>query len=96
MAHCPGMSDPGELQELIAYLVRTSRLAPAEAQRVVAEVLSFLHETPEDFVRRRHHALQTEGLSNASIYMRLAAELSAWRFRAPNCSARQIRRMIYG
>jgi hypothetical protein len=90
------MSDPGGLQELIAYLVRTSRLSPAEAQRVVAEVLSFLDETPEGFVRRRHRALQTEGLANASIYMRLAAELSAWRFQAPKCTVRQIRRMIYG
>jgi hypothetical protein len=90
------MSDPGELQELIAYLARTTRLSPAEAQRLVAEVLSFLDETAEDFVRRRHRALQAEGLSNASIYLQLAAELSAWRFRAPKCSARQIRRMIYG
>jgi hypothetical protein len=90
------MSDPGELQELIAYLARTSRLSPAEAQRVVAEVLSFLHETVEDFVRRRHRTLQADGLANASIYLHLAAELSARRFRAPKYTARQIRRMIYG
>jgi hypothetical protein len=90
------MSDLGELQELIGYLTRTSRLSPSEAQRVVAEVLTFLKETPEDFVRRRHRALQAEGLSNPSIYMRLAAELSMWRFRAPKFTARQIRRMIYG
>jgi hypothetical protein len=90
------MSDLGEFQELITYLTRTSRLSPAEAQRVVAEVLSFLQETPEEFVRRRHRALQAEGLSNTSIYMRLAAELSAWRFRAPEYTERQIRRMIYG
>jgi hypothetical protein len=90
------MSDLGELQELIIYLTRTSRLSAQEAQRVVAEVLSFLSETPEDFVRRRHRALQAEGLSNTSIYMRLEAELSAWRFRAPSYTVRQIRRMIYG
>lgn len=90
------MSDPGELQELIAYLAQTSRLTPSEARRVVAEVLSFLHETPEDFVRRRHRALQAEGVANAAIYLQLAAELSAWRFRGPHCTARQIRRMIYG
>jgi len=90
------MSDPGEFQELIEYLTRTSRLSPSEARRLVAEVLSFLEETPEDFVRRRHRALQAEGLSNPAIYMRLAAELSAWRFRAPKYTARQIRRMIYG
>ena len=90
------MSDLGEFQELITYLTRTSRLSTPEAQRVVAEVLSFLQETPEEFVRRRHRALQAEGLSNTSIYMRLAEELSTWRFRAPAYTERQIRRMIYG
>ena len=90
------MSDLGESHELVDYVIRTSRLSPHEAQRVVAEVLSFLSETPEDFVRRRHRALQAEGMPNTSIYMRLAAELSAWRFRAPDYTVRQIRRMIYG
>ncbi|HEV2700521.1 MAG TPA: hypothetical protein VGV09_02740 [Steroidobacteraceae bacterium] len=90
------MADPDELQELIAYLVRTSRLSAPEVQRVVAEVLNFLHETPEAFVRRRHLALQAEGLSNTAIYLQLATELSVWRFRAPPYSARQIRRIIYG
>ena len=90
------MSDQGEFQELIAYLTRTTRLSPEEARRVVGDVLGFLDETPEDFVRRRHRALQAEGLSNASIYMRVAEELSAWRFRAPPYTERQIRRLIYG
>jgi hypothetical protein len=90
------MSDLGEFEELIVYLARTSRLSPQEAQRVVAEVLSFLHETPEEFVRRRHRALQAEGLSNTAIYMRVAAELSVWRFRAPKYTPRQLRRLIYG
>jgi DNA-directed RNA polymerase subunit F len=90
------MSDLGEFEELIAYLARTSRLSPAEAQRIVGEVLSFLQETPEEYVRRRHRVLQAEGLTNTSIYMRLRQELSAWRFRAPQYTPRQIRRMIYG
>lgn len=83
-------------QELIAYLVRTSRLTEQEAQRLVEEVFSFLEETPEDFVCRRHRALQAEGLSNPLIYTRLLQELSMWRFRAPSYTVRQIRRMIYG
>ncbi len=90
------MSDLGELQELITYLVRTSRLTPAEARRVVGEVLAFLDETPDAFIRRRHLALQSEGLPNAAIFSRLAAELAQWRFRAPEYSERQIRRIIYG
>jgi hypothetical protein len=90
------MPDLGELQELIAYLSRTTRLSSQEAQRVVEEVLSFLQETPEEFVCRRHRVLQAEGLSNTLIYSRLAEEVSQWRFRSPEYSARQIRRMIYG
>jgi hypothetical protein len=90
------MSDLAELQELIAYLARTTRLTPAESARVVDEVLSFLAETPEAFVRRRHHALQAEGLPNSVIFARLASELRKLRFRAETLSERQIRRIIYG
>jgi len=90
------MSDSGELEELIAYLTRISRLSPGEARHIVEEVLSFLQETTEDYVRRRHRTLQAEGLPNASIYLRLSAELPAWRFRALPYTERQIRRMIYG
>jgi hypothetical protein len=90
------MSDLGELEQLIAYLTRTTRLSPEGARRVVEEVLGFLNETPEDFVRRRHRALQAEGFSNPAIYLRLAEELSVWRFRAPQYTERQIRRLIYG
>jgi hypothetical protein len=90
------MTDPGDLQELITYLVRTTSLSPGEAERVVGDVLAFLNETPEAYVRRRHLALQGEGLSNVEIFARLEAELAQWRFRAPALSGRQIRRIIYG
>ena len=90
------MSDPDELGELIAYLVRTSRLSAAEVTHLVGEVLSFLAETPEAFVRRRHLALQSQGLANDAIFAQLASELERLRFRAPPLTARQIRRIIYG
>ena len=90
------MSDPGELEELVAYLTRSTPLSSQQARRIVEEVLTFLNETPEDFVRRRHRALQAQGLPNSAIYLRLAAELSARRFRAPPYTERQIRRIIYG
>ena len=90
------MSDPGELEELVIYLVRSSRLSAEEARRLLENVLAFLHETPEDFVRRRHLVLQAEGLSNSEIFLQLTAELSVRRFRAPAYTERQIRRMIYG
>ncbi len=90
------MSDQPELGDLVAYLVRTSRLDPAQATRLVDEVMSFLDETPEAFIRRRHRELQARGMSNAEIFEGLSAELEQHRFRAPAYSARQIRRIIYG
>jgi len=90
------MSEPSEFADLLAYLVRTTRLSQAEATRLIDEVLSFLDERPEEFVCRRHRAMQGEGLPNTEIFTRLAAELERWRFRAPQYSERQLRRMIYG
>jgi hypothetical protein len=71
-------------------------LTAAEASRVIDEVLSFMNETPEEFIRRRHFALQSQGYSNADIFPRLAAELTQRRFRAGEHSERQIRRIVYG
>jgi len=90
------MSELGEFEDLVIYLVRSTRLSRAEATRLVDEVLTFLDERPEEFVCRRHRALQGEGLSNSEIFGRLAAELTRWRFRAPEYSERQLRRIIYG
>ena len=90
------MSDPTELAELIEYLARTTRLSAPEAARVVDDVLAFLDETPEHFVRRRHLALQALGYSNSAIFSQITADLARWRFRAEHYSERQIRRMIYG
>ena len=90
------MSELAEFADLVTYLVRTTRLSHAEAARLVDEVLAFLDERPGEFVSRRHRALQREGLPNSEIFLRLAAELERWRFRAPAYSERQLRRMIYG
>jgi len=90
------MSDQADLAELVAYLSRTTRLTAAEARKVIDEVLAFMNETAEDFIRRRHLALQSQGYSNAEIFARIAAELTQRRFRANEYSERQIRRIIYG
>ena len=90
------MKEPGDIVELLAYLVRTTRLAPAEARRVIGEIVSFLDETPAEFLRRRHLALQAQGLPNAQIFTGLLTELEQRRFRAPQYTQRQIRRIIYG
>ena len=85
-----------DMAELVDYLARSSRLTPQEAAQLVNEVLAFMSEVPEDFIRRRHLALQAQGLSNRAIYLQLSAELTVRRFRAPDYSERQIRRIIYG
>jgi polyhydroxyalkanoate synthesis regulator phasin len=90
------MSDQSELNELVNFLVRSTRLTRPEAARVVQEVLAFLDETPDSFIRRRHLALQAEGCSNNEIFSRLTAELQSLRFRAADLTERQIRRIIYG
>jgi len=90
------MSDQTELAELVTYLVRSTRLTPAEARKVVDEVVAFMGETPEDFIRRRHLALQSQGFSNSEIFTQIALDLRERRFRAPELSERQIRRIIYG
>lgn len=85
-----------EMGELVDYLARSTRLTPREAARLVEEVLAFMSEVPEDFIRRRHLALQAQGLSNRAIYLRIGEELAGRRFRAPEYSERQLRRIIYG
>jgi hypothetical protein len=90
------MSEPIERCELAVYLARTSRLTHSEAVRLIDEVLSLLSEKPEEFVCRRHLELRAAGVSNSEIYSRLLSELARWRFRAPEYTERQIRRMIYG
>ena len=89
------MVDP-ELEDLVAYIAETNALGPSEAKRLVGDVLSFLDESPENFLRRRHRAFQRAGYANSEIFARVAAEVAVRRFRAPTYSERQIRRIIYG
>jgi hypothetical protein len=90
------LSDLPELDELSERLAQSSRLSAGEARHLVQEVLAFLGESLEQFVRRRHRQLQREGRSNEQIYRQLALEAACRPFRAPALSARQVRRLIYG
>jgi len=85
-----------DLDDLVSYLARSSKLEPPEARRLINEVLAYLVEQPEAFIRRRHLEMQRAGLANNAIFDQLAAELSRWRFAAPAYSKRQLRRIIYG
>lgn len=90
------MTDPGDLDDLAAYVARSAGLDPGQARRIVDDVLTYLSEPPEDFVRRRHAALLRLGRRNEEIYGRIAQELAQRRFPAPPYTLRQIRRIIYG
>lgn len=90
------MSEPADLDDLVAYLTRASRLSRPEAVKLVDEVLAYLDERAEEFVVRRHRELQAEGHANGEIFARIARELPSRRFRAPAFTERQLRRLIYG
>jgi hypothetical protein len=90
------MSDLSGFEELIARLSRSSRMSERETGHLVGEVLAYLDDSLEQFVRRRHRELQREGLRNSQIYRRVAQEASQRRFRADVLSTRQIRRLVYG
>jgi hypothetical protein len=83
-------------EDLLDHLARTTVLGPNEAARVVADVLAYFSESTEEYVRRRHGELQARGLTNDRIFERIAAELPQRRVRAPELSARQLRRLVYG
>ena len=71
-------------------------LTPAQASRAIAETLDSFRLEVDEYVSARHAELQRQGLSNVQIFERIAEELPALRFKAPELTARQIRRRIYG
>ena len=81
--------------------VRTPRAAisaldRASAERLVREVTAFFDQSVESYVQERHRTLKQTGLKNDEIYALVSCELKHHRFRAPELSARQLRRLIYG
>lgn len=78
------------------YLKEKYGLEAEELELLIDDLWAFTDESVEDFVRRRHGELQREGLRNEAIYKRLSEEVVAGRFRCPELSLRQVRRIIYG
>lgn len=92
-AHSPLVpTDPA----LIERVAASTGLTPAEAARVVEDVLAFHAEPVEDYVRRRHTELKTYGARNPQIFARIAEELADRVVAAPRLTERQLRRVIYG
>jgi hypothetical protein len=71
-------------------------LTPAEARRLIEDVVAFHAEAVEGYVRRRHAELRTYGAKNPEIFARIAAELRERVVAAPRLSERQLRRIVYG
>ena len=83
-------------ESIIRRLQTVCGLRQSTARQVVAEVLDEFSETVDEYVNRRHRALQRQGWANDEIYRRIRAELGRHRFASPPLSDRQIRRRIYG
>ncbi|OIJ90481.1 hypothetical protein [Streptomyces monashensis] len=82
--------------ELVDHLTRSTTLNRGEALRVVQDVLAYFDESTEDYVRRRHRELQAQGLVNAEIFERVAADLRYRAVAPPELTLRQLRRIVYG
>jgi hypothetical protein len=82
--------------ELTERIAASTGLSPAEATRVIEDVLAYHAEPVEEFVRRRHAHLKTYGAKNAEIFARIAAELADRVVAAPALTERQLRRLVYG
>ncbi|GAA1159576.1 hypothetical protein [Nocardioides aquiterrae] len=88
----PAVPDPA----LVERIAASTGLSPAEATRVVEDVVAFHHEPVEEYVRRRHAQLKTYGAKNDEIFARIAGELAGRVVAAPELTERQLRRIVYG
>lgn len=82
--------------ELVNRIARSTGLAPAEAARVISDVVDFYAEPVEEYVRRRHAWWQRQGSKNPEIFARIRDELESRVVAPPPLTARQLRRIVYG
>lgn len=91
-----GVPDQHPHGELVEYLTRTCPLSAPQAARVIADVLGYFSESPEEYIRRRHRELKALGLTNDRAFGQIAAEIPQQRYAAPVLTLRQLRRAVYG
>jgi hypothetical protein len=82
-------------RDLVDRLADSTGLTPAEAARVVEDVLAWYREPVEEYVRRRHAYHRLYGKRNPEIFALIADELADRLVAAPPLSQRQLRRIIY-
>jgi hypothetical protein len=83
-------------RDLIDRVAASSGLTPAEAARVVEDVLAWYREPVDDYVRRRHAYHKLYGRRNPEIFALIADELADRLVAAPSLTERQLRRIVYG
>ena len=83
-------------RDLVDRLAGSTGLTPAEAARVVEDVLAWYREPVDEYVRRRHAYHRLYGKRNPEIFALIADELADRLVAAPPLSQRQLRRIIYG
>ena len=83
-------------RDLVDRVAGSTGLTPAEAARVVEDVLAWYREPVEEYVRRRHAYYRLYGKRNPEIFALIADELADRLVAAPSLSQRQLRRIIYG
>jgi hypothetical protein len=86
----------GDFPDLLGHLERVSGVGRRQLGRLLEEVNAYFGESVEQFVTRRHRELQAEELRNDDIFVRIGEELRSRRFAAPELTARQLRRLVYG
>jgi hypothetical protein len=82
-------------QDLVRHVAASTGLDEATAKRVVADVVSYFGQTVEEFVQQRHGELKDLNKRNDEIWPKIAAEVSARRFRVGTPTDRQLRRIVY-
>lgn len=82
-------------RDLVDRVAGSTGLTPAEAARVVEDVLAWYREPVEEYVRRRHAYYRLYGKRNPEIFALIADELADRLVAAPPLSQRQLRRIVY-
>ena len=95
MNELPARDAPYPL-DLVRHVAMSTGLDEATASRVVADVLAYYGQTVEEYVIKRHEDLKSRNRKNDDIWPLITGELRNRRFRAPDASERQLRRMVYG
>lgn len=82
--------------DFINHILETYSIDLPQLERLMDEFQSFYDADFKEFIQQRHCELKNQGMLNEEIYPKLLDELKERRFKAPELSLRQIRRIIYG